>query len=81
MRTKAAVPLYFAAAALYVLHQDSWLWGDATLVFGFFPIGLLYHVLFCVAASLLMLAFTRLAWPHHLDREEGPPAAGGKRWR
>ena len=82
MRTRSAAWLYAGAALLYILHQDSWLWGSATLVLGVIPIGLLYHVLFCVAASCLMLALTRLAWPHHLEGEaERPPAGGDRRWR
>jgi Protein of unknown function (DUF3311) len=57
-----------AIAALYVLHQDIWFWRSATpLVFGFLPIGLAYHGAYCIAASALMWAITRLAWPAHLE--------------
>jgi|RhiMetdeSRZDD1v2_1073273.scaffolds.fasta_scaffold01500_4 hypothetical protein len=57
-----------AIAALYVLHQDIWFWRSATpLVFGFLPIGLAYHGAYCIAASALMWALTRLAWPAHLE--------------
>jgi hypothetical protein len=62
------VPLVVAIAALYLLHQDVWFWRTATpLVFGFLPIGLAYHALYCVAAAVLMFALTRLAWPAHLE--------------
>ena len=37
---------------LLVLHQDNWLWNDGTLVFGFMPIGLLYHAGISMAASV-----------------------------
>ena len=40
-------------AALIVLHHDWWLWDDGTLVLGFLPIGLAYHVVFSVAAGCL----------------------------
>jgi len=62
-------PLLVAvAAALYVLHQDLWLWRQARpLVFGFLPIGLAYHAAYCVAVALLMWTLTRVAWPGHLE--------------
>jgi hypothetical protein len=61
---------------LYVLHQDFWFWRSADpLVLGFIPVGLFYHALFTVAASLLMLTLVKHAWPSHLEeqieREEG----------
>jgi hypothetical protein len=55
-------------AALYLLHQDLWLWRTARpLVFGFLPVGLAWHAAYCVAVSLLMLWLTRVAWPSHLE--------------
>jgi hypothetical protein len=62
------VLLTFAIAALYLLHQDVWFWRTAQpLVFGFLPVGLAYHGAYCLAASLLMWALTRLAWPRELE--------------
>jgi hypothetical protein len=59
-------------AAVYLLHQDYWFWRQARpLVFGFLPIGLAYHGLYCLAVAALMWALTRFAWPAHLDREDG----------
>jgi hypothetical protein len=62
-------------AALYALHQDIWFWRSARpLLAGFLPVGLSYHALYCLAASLLMWALTTYAWPSHLDsprKEEG----------
>ena len=67
--------LALAIAALYLAHQDLWFWRSARpLVFGFLPIGMAYHALYCVAAALLMWALTRYAWPGHLedaDRSRG----------
>ena len=70
MRTR--ILLGFAIAALYLLHQDIWFWRTARpLVFGFLPIGLAYHALYCLAAALLMFALTSVAWPAHLEGSRG----------
>ncbi len=67
--------LIIATAGLYAAHQDLWFWRTARpLIFGFLPIGLAYHAAYCVAAALLMWAFTAFAWPAHLehaDRDRG----------
>lgn len=56
-----------ATAALYLLHQDVWLWRAARpLVLGMLPPGLAWHAAYCVAAAVLMWALTRFAWPAHL---------------
>ena len=60
--------LYFVLAALYLLHNDLWLWDNPLLIVGI-PVGLAYHVVFCVAASLVMLGLVRYAWPRHLSSE------------
>ena len=59
-------------AALFVLHQDTWLWNDARLVLGL-PIGLAYHVAFCLAATLVLTIAVRWSWPREasaVDAEE-----------
>ena len=38
---------------LFALHQDFWLWGNTALVAGL-PIGLLYHLGYCVLVSLVL---------------------------
>ena len=58
--------LYGALAVLYLLHNDWWLWNDGRLVLAL-PVGLLYHIAYCVAAALLMAALVRYAWPENLD--------------
>lgn len=60
--------LYSALFVLYLLHNDLWLWNNANLIFGI-PIGLFYHVGFCVAASLLFYAIVKNLWPAHLEVE------------
>ncbi len=60
--------LYSALFALYLLHNDLWLWNDASLMFGI-PIGLLYHIAFCIAASFLFILIVKNIWPTHLEVE------------
>lgn len=55
-------------AILFVLHHDFWWWDDPTLVFGFLPIGMAWHVGFSVASALLWLLALRFAWPTHIER-------------
>lgn len=53
---------------LLLLHQDIWFWTTPRpLLFGFLPPGLWYHILFCLAASALMAALVRWAWPEDPD--------------
>ena len=60
----------FAIITIYLLHQDVWFWRTARpLVFGFLPIGLAYHALYCVVVAILMWVLTAVAWPSHLDQE------------
>jgi len=54
-------------ALLVVLHQDVWYWEDDTLVFGFLPVGLAYHVGLSLAAAATWLLAMKYAWP--LDEE------------
>lgn len=62
---------------LYLSHQDFWHWRVAKpIVFGLFPIGYFYHLLFTILISVAMWALVRFAWPAELeelvDREDGP---------
>lgn len=57
---------------LIILHQDNWLWDDSTLVFGFMPIGLVYHAGISIGASITWFLATRLAWPDELDDHSAP---------
>ena len=59
---------------LIMLHQDFWNWNKVEPAFGFLPVALWYHALFCVAASVLMALFVAAMWPRHLESaEESPP--------
>ena len=61
--------LYLALAALYLLHKDFWFWQNPTLVFGL-PVGLVYHIAFCIVVTVLMTLLVKYAWPSHLVIEE-----------
>ena len=61
--------LAVALVVLYVLHNDLWFWNDARLVLGL-PVGLVYHIGFAVAASVLMILLVTYAWPHHLEVDD-----------
>jgi len=51
--------LYVLLVLLFLLHNDFWLWETPHLVLGV-PVGLLYHIGFCLAAMLLMAALVKL---------------------
>jgi hypothetical protein len=54
---------------LLILHQDNWFWTDDTLVFGFMPIGLFWHVCISIGASLTWALASKIAWPIDEDEE------------
>ena len=62
--------LYAALVALYLLHNDLWLWDDASLVLGL-PAGLAYHIGFSIATSIVLTLLVIHSWPEHLDLESG----------
>lgn len=62
--------LYVALLILFVLHNDIWLWNDGSLVLGL-PVGLTYHVLYCLATTALMGLLVRHAWPSGPGAEPG----------
>ena len=61
-KTRLGWALWAAVALLYLLHNDLWLWDDASLVLGL-PVGFLYHLVYCGVAALLMAALVRWDWP------------------
>ncbi len=65
--------VWAAVALLIILHQDNWLWDNPSLVFGFMPITLLYHLCISLAATLTWLVATRYAWP--VDASPPPGSA------
>ena len=59
--------LWGAVAVLAVLHWDFWFWDDRTILFGFLPIGLAYHMGYSIAAASLWWLALSLAWPDHIE--------------
>ena len=48
---------------MLIIHQDIWFWSDASLVFGFMPIGLFYHALFSIGCAVLGALAIKFLWP------------------
>ena len=80
-RRRWATLLYAALAALYLLHNDLWLWNDSRLWLGL-PAGLVYHIGFCIAVSAVLGLMVVYIWPPGAppgtERETGriPPPRG-----
>ena len=60
--------VWILAIALFVLHQDFWLWNNDSLVFGFLPAGLAYHAGFSIAAAVVWALAVKFAWPHQFEK-------------
>ena len=54
---------------LAVLHQDFWLKDNASLVLGFLPATLAYHMGFVCAAAVGWLLVIKFAWPDGMEAE------------
>ena len=63
-------------ALLVILHHDFWFWNDPTLVAGWFPIGLLYHVGLSLVAAGFWLFVVKCAWPAELPESSAADGAG-----
>ena len=61
---------------LLILHQDNWFWTDSTLVFGFLPIGLFWHICLSLLAALTWYLATKIAWPFDDSLESSDDAVG-----
>jgi len=61
-RRRWATLTYAALAALYLLHNDLWLWNDSRLWLGL-PAGLVYHIGFCVVVSAVLGLMVVYVWP------------------
>ncbi|MFT5299440.1 MAG: hypothetical protein ACI87E_001471 [Mariniblastus sp.] len=59
--------VWILVAVLIILHQDFWLWEDDSLVYGFLPIGLAYHIGISIAAAAVWLIACTFAWPEGVD--------------
>lgn len=57
-------------AVVIVLHNDLWNWTNKSLVLGFVPVGLAYHIGYAFLASFAMWLLVKFAWPSHLEELE-----------
>ena len=56
--------VYLLILILLVLHNDFWLWDRVDpLILGWMPIGLFYHVVYLIAALVVLGLMVRFAWP------------------
>lgn len=62
--------LTLMVVVVILLHHDIWNWKNSTLVWGFIPMGLAYHIGYSCLAALTMWLLVRLAWPQHLEEDE-----------
>ena len=52
---------------LVILHQDYWQWNDGTLLMGFLPYTLAYHVGISLAAAAVWTLAVFYCWPKGLE--------------
>lgn len=55
--------LWLMLLALIVLHHDFWFWTDSTLISGWLPIGLAYHIGLTLVAVAFWCFVVKTAWP------------------
>ncbi len=67
--------LYGALIIFFLLHNDLWLWDDSSNGLGL-PVGLVYHIAYCLVAAGLMALLVRFAWPSEIaveaERDKAP---------
>lgn len=56
---RSNVGLILLLTALYLLHNDFWFWGNPETVLGGLPIGLAYHVGYCLLISCFWIWVVR----------------------
>ena len=59
---------------LFIAHNDFWLWDDPRIVLGL-PVGMTWHVAYCLAATGVMAWLVHAAWPTHLEAQASGPRA------
>ena len=59
--------VYIFLVLLFFLHQDFWFWDDGSLVMGFIPVGLVYHIGYSVIAAIGWCLVIKHAWPSQLE--------------
>ncbi len=61
--------LYSVLIVVFLLHNDWWLWRADGFAVGL-PVGLAYHLGYCLAVVALMALLVRYAWPQGLEDDE-----------
>jgi hypothetical protein len=62
MKTKKRF-VYLLILIMMFLHFDFWNWGKSyPIFFGWMPIGLFYHVVYCIAYMGVLLLLNRWCW-------------------
>jgi len=62
-------------AVLLLLHNDIWFWTDARIVPGVgLPVGMVYHIAYCFAATGMLVLLVKHAWPAHIDDDDEEPS-------
>ena len=70
--------LWIWVVILFALHQDFWLWDDKNLVMGSMPVGLFYHAMFSIVASITWVLANKYAWPVEIEEwADGSEESGG----
>ncbi len=62
-RKTAKWVIWSLVVLLTVLHQDLWFWHDSTLLFGFLPVTLAYHMGISLAAAVVWFLAVKWIWP------------------
>ncbi len=72
--------VWLLVAILIIFHQDFWNWNNETLLYGFLPIGMAYHIGISLAAAVVWFIACTFAWPEGIDEFEddlGESSKGG----
>jgi hypothetical protein len=68
--TMKRLSLALLVLLFYLSHQDFWHWRVAKpIIFGLFPIGYAYHIVFTILVSVVMWVLVRAAWPTELEEQ------------
>ena len=70
MSKRALIVSFFVV--LFFLHQDYWWKDDATLVLGFLPVSLAYHIVWTLLVAFGWFLVGKFCWPRGLDDETAP---------
>ena len=57
------VLVWILVPLLIIAQQDYWQWSNTSLLFGFLPYSLAWHMGVSLAAAAAWLAITQFAWP------------------